>query len=653
MRLTAASFFQHPIARSQQTVLPERWRFVLALLLFCWFSATSALAATQVADQTCPRPAAGSVVKNPPELRSQNGVLEVTFHFKYQVTIAGQGPPRYCYVTDSGLESPTLRVHPGDQLIIHFHNDLPAAILSQGHLPGTGGPQADCNATAMNAGMTNLHFHGLTVPPTCHQDDVIRTAIQPGEDFDYRITIPRDEPPGLYWYHPHPHGFSERQVQGGASGALIVEGLENVYPSLATLPQRVIVLRDQSLSRVREVLAVTPAWDVSINYVPVLYPAYELARIETSASPKELWRVLNAAADTLFNLQIVAGGVPQPVKVVAIDGVPTSEGSAPETSIALPPGARVEFIVDTPKPGEQEQLVTTKWDTGPQGDSDPGRPIAEIVRQDSGAVEAPLREPETNLRQDRPWQPPQEGTPIIQRRLYFSQLSPDPREADASVFYFITVLGQTPAMYRMGQKPNILVHQGDVEDWLVENRSQEDHVFHIHQIHFKVLEVNGKPVNDNALRDTIDLPYWNGEGPYPSVKLRMDFRDPDTVGTFLYHCHILKHEDMGMMGVIQVLPPGLPTMLTLSAPAQSGTASVITVTATVAPKTANATAPSGTVQFSVDGITTSQPIPLAQGKATFTTSFDAAGTHVITATYAGDATYDVAESRSVTLKVVD
>ncbi len=208
-------------------------------------------------------------------------------------------------------------------------------------------------------------------------------------------------------------------------------------------------------------------------------------------------------------------------------------------------------------------------------------------------------------------------------------------------------------MYRMGQKPNILVHQGDVEDWLVENRSQEDHVFHIHQIHFKVLEVNGKPVNDNALRDTIDLPYWNGEGPYPSVKLRMDFRDPDTVGTFLYHCHILKHEDMGMMGVIQVLPPGLPTMLTLSAPAQSGTASVITVTATVAPKTANATAPSGTVQFSVDGITTSQPIPLAQGKATFTTSFDAAGTHVITATYAGDATYDVAESRSVTLKVVD
>ena len=105
----------------------------------------------------------------------------------------------------------------------------------------------------------------------------------------------------------------------------------------------------------------------------------------------------------------------------------------------------------------------------------------------------------------------------------------------------------------MGSSPNIVVHQGDVEDWTIENRSPEDHVFHIHQIHFKVLEIDGKAVHDPATRDTFDLPYWSGEGPYPSVKLRMDFSDPNTVGTFLYHCHILKHEDMGMMGSIQVL----------------------------------------------------------------------------------------------------
>ncbi len=99
-----------------------------------------------------------------------------------------------------------------------------------------------------------------------------------------------------------------------------------------------------------------------------------------------------------------------------------------------------------------------------------------------------------------------------------------------------------------------MTHQGDIEEWTIENRSQEDHVFHIHQVHFQVLEEDGKLVKDDSLRDTIDVPYWSGKGPYPSVKLRMDFSGPDTVGTFLYHCHIQKHEDMGMMGSIEVLP---------------------------------------------------------------------------------------------------
>ena len=103
-------------------------------------------------------------------------------------------------------------------------------------------------------------------------------------------------------------------------------------------------------------------------------------------------------------------------------------------------------------------------------------------------------------------------------------------------------------------QPNISVPLGPGEDWVVENRAQEAHAFHIHQIHFQVLERDGVPVRDPELRDTIDIPYWPGHGPYPSVKLRMDFRDPDIVGTFVYHCHILGHEDGGMMGTIEVTP---------------------------------------------------------------------------------------------------
>ncbi|MGA2426403.1 MAG: multicopper oxidase domain-containing protein, partial [Terriglobales bacterium] len=96
---------------------------------------------------------------------------------------------------------------------------------------------------------------------------------------------------------------------------------------------------------------------------------------------------------------------------------------------------------------------------------------------------------------------------------------------------------------------------GAVEDWTIENRALETHAFHIHQIHFEMLEVDGKPVANNDLRDTIEIPYWSGPGtPYHSVKVRMDFRDPTIAGTFVFHCHILLHEDLGMMHKILVEP---------------------------------------------------------------------------------------------------
>ena len=95
---------------------------------------------------------------------------------------------------------------------------------------------------------------------------------------------------------------------------------------------------------------------------------------------------------------------------------------------------------------------------------------------------------------------------------------------------------------------------GAIEDWTIENRALETHAFHIHQIHFMMLEVDGKPVT-NDMRDTIEIPYWEGVGhPYHSVKVRMDFSDPTIAGTFLFHCHILLHEDLGMMHKILVEP---------------------------------------------------------------------------------------------------
>jgi FtsP/CotA-like multicopper oxidase with cupredoxin domain len=94
-----------------------------------------------------------------------------------------------------------------------------------------------------------------------------------------------------------------------------------------------------------------------------------------------------------------------------------------------------------------------------------------------------------------------------------------------------------------------------VEDWTIENRSQENHEFHIHQIHFLLLAIDGKPgaPEQQQFLDTIQVPYWSGKGPYPSVTVRLDFRGAD-IGDFVYHCHILGHEDNGMMAIIRVLP---------------------------------------------------------------------------------------------------
>ena len=170
------------------------------------------------------RPAAGSLVPEPEDLRSTNGVLKVdlTIHNR----IEADGSTRYCYIDGNGNQSPNLRLKPGDLLILRLKNDLTdtdradtsATVTPNGPHAHMGSQKSEdpCgSAAAMTAISTNLHFHGLTIPPVCHQDDVLNTSIGPRDPpFEYRFRIPANEPPGLYWYHPHIHGFSK----GAGSG---------------------------------------------------------------------------------------------------------------------------------------------------------------------------------------------------------------------------------------------------------------------------------------------------------------------------------------------------------------------------------------------------------------------------------------------------
>jgi FtsP/CotA-like multicopper oxidase with cupredoxin domain len=545
----------------------------------------------------CERPPAGSVVAEPEDLRSRDGVLEVDLEI-HNFT-AADGTTRYCYIDAHGDPSPNLRLNPGDLLILRLKNDLtdthPVAKHAHGAMHGGSGPsetpaaknEDSCASGSMTISSTNLHFHGLTIPAICHQDDVLKTSVAPGDPpFEYRFRIPEDEPPGLYWYHPHIHGFSKVQVLGGASGALIIEGIERANKELAGLPERVLVIRDQDLvnpnappSKSEPVLPKMlidqdgdaanngtgfgrPAKDLSINFVPVPYPDYPPSVIKMKPEERQLWRVLNASAITYLNLAVLFRRAPQPLGIVALDGVPINQNGTLgdfvnwQDHLGIPPGGRVEFIVKAPPVGGSGLLVTRTVDTGPGGENDPNRALATIL----ATADAPELRSRLNST-PQPLSPPRlpwlsEVTPVRTRRLYFSEKLLDPNNPNSATAFYITVDGQTPAPFDpQAGLPNIVAKQGTVEDWIIENRSNELHAFHIHQLHFLLLDYLGKPVNEPFLRDTVNVPYNTGRVlEYPSVTLRMDFRDPNTVGTFVYHCHLLEHEDGGMMGLIRVEP---------------------------------------------------------------------------------------------------
>lgn len=578
------------------TSLEETGKPVTRIVLGLLVSSITVLSSAQLraneplANNVCRQPAEGSDVPEPADLRSVNGVLKVDLTIRSNS--GPSGSPRYCYVDGSGNVSPNLRLKPGDLLILHLKNALTNAgppspamhMHDHMHMSKTADP---CVSGAMTATSTNLHFHGLTIPPVCHQDDVLKTSISPQDaPFEYRFRVPMDEPPGLYWYHPHIHGFSKLQVLGGASGALIIEGIERANKEVVGLPERTLVIRDQDLvypnappSKFEPVVPKflidhdgdaanngtgfgKPAKDLSINFVPVPYPNYPPAAIPMKPGERQLWRVLNASAITYLNLAVLFNRVPQQLGLVALDGVPLNwNGSSPsavlwENHLGVPPGARVEFIVTGPPAGTSGLLVTRTVDTGPGGENDPNRALALITPSASAPeprsklAESPDPVAPSNL----PWLG--NVTPVRTRRLYFSEKLSDPNNPNSATEFYITLDGKEPKLFDpQSAEPEIVAKQGTVEDWIIENRSNELHAFHIHQLHFLLLDYLGKPVNEPYLRDTVNVPYHNGRALiYPSVRLRMDFRDPNTVGAFVYHCHLLEHEDGGMMGLIRVDP---------------------------------------------------------------------------------------------------
>jgi FtsP/CotA-like multicopper oxidase with cupredoxin domain len=523
-------------------------RYFLAILA-CGFSVSSL-----VAQSACPpRPQVGSIAQDALSLYSQNGVLNVDFSMAQSVDVFGYTHVCYRYQTgNTVVEAPTLRLNPGDTLSLHVTDDITTTgPQSRGAMHMSAPAGKTCGDTGTpTVSSTNVHFHGLNVAPTCGQDDVLTTLIQPGTPgFQYTVQVPTTEPPGLYWYHPHIHGFTEFQVNGGAAGALVVEGMGKYRPEVTGLAERVFTIRQQYL-----VPWVPGPYELTLNYVVAEYKPFPGPVILMKAGEKQFWRVLNATIQDFLPLQLWFDGVPQPLQLVALDGYPLAQVRTQDT-ILIPPAGRAEFIVPAPPAGVLAQFMTLNYSTGPTGNPD----LETLL----GTVELAQSSKDAKAQPPKPSPAPQASIdhlkfsslsnikPTTERKIYFSE---EFGGTNGPIQFYVTVDGQKQKVFDPNEKPVITTNVGAVEDWTIENRALETHAFHIHQIHFQMLEVDGQPVTNQDLRDTIQIPYWSGKGPYHSVKVRMDFRDPTIAGTFVFHCHVLLHEDQGMMHKILVLP---------------------------------------------------------------------------------------------------
>jgi FtsP/CotA-like multicopper oxidase with cupredoxin domain len=278
----------------------------------------------------------------------------------------------------------------------------------------------------------NVHYHGTNTSPACHSDQVIHTVINSGESFQYTVHFPTDEPPGLYWYHPHIHGLAEAAVQGGASGAIIVGGIANVQPAVAGLPERVLIVRDQPVAGAPTPGGIIPSWDVTLNYVPIPYvttpaPGFVPSIIQMQTGHKEFWRVSNSSADTILDVQLSYDGVAQPLTIVGLDGVPvgsqdgtTTGHTLSQTDILLAPAGRAEFIVTAPSATVKNAVFQTlNISTGPDGDNDPTRPLA-VIQTSSVAPPLPVTEVASGSIAGNRFAGLASATPTATRTLYFS-----------------------------------------------------------------------------------------------------------------------------------------------------------------------------------------------------------------------------------------
>jgi suppressor of ftsI len=463
-----------------------------------------------------PASAAVDRLTTPAEHRSHDGRLDVTFEARE--TRVRLGETEINGATYDGLYGgPVIRLWPGDVLRLRLVNHLRQA--------------------------TNIHFHGLAVSPRAHGDNSMH-MVAAGETWDYVIPIPKDHPPGVYWFHTHAHEFAERQLMGGLSGTLVIEGFQDEVPAIRALSERLLALKEFSPDRSGNLNRVPKPYNLAIKTVN----GQLMPRIDIRPGESQLWRFSDQTANTYFRLSLEG----HTFTIIGRDGQPLVRPE-PVSELMFGPSQRVDVVVTGAAPGSYK-LVAERTSTGPVGDRFQAQNMALLVSAD-----VPGQPPPAPLGPIEPSGAP--PVPISSAHIDAERMVTFSEDVVTGLF-FINHNTFDP------KRVDVKVPLGSTEEWTIRNSSEELHVFHIHQVRFQVLSVNGRPVPFSGLVDTVNVPI-HGE-----LRIRLAFTDPTIVGRFMFHCHILEHEDKGMMSQIEVYDPRtgpLPDDATDMAGASGGT----------------------------------------------------------------------------------
>ncbi len=478
---------------------------------------------------------------------------------------------------------------------------------------------------------TNLHLHGFEGPAS-EENVFLSTLSTPMHACEYRITIPRSQPPGTYLYHPHAHGAADGEVAGGLDGAWIVEPDSRQIPRAA---EHVLVLRYRtpfefdksslpkgiSLAKVDAAQgAAAAAYEASLRPAPpVAYDPFNPppwpdtfpmsaggvtldasgcngydrepvitvngadtpASLAVPAGQTQLLRLVNGTSDSpkLLRLRDSTGKL-QEMHVVGLDGVPVSgnmrhplQGYLAMQELMLSPMSRADILLTAPA-GASYMLSSERFCFGKDGLFERHHDLLRVsavpttghgVRINSVRIN-PAETPAARLITWARAHPSQ----IHRRAITFTEYYfPKRGGVAAHNAYFITDTSKVDfhehsfwPVYRgnatVPSNPDMVVKQGTVEEWYLINATMEAHAFHIHQMAF-VQEHNytGLPVTVDTVFVPIGKLLPNPRDPnyplmQPSItKVILDFRHVPR-GTFVFHCHMLFHEDHGMMGVIRV-----------------------------------------------------------------------------------------------------